>query len=195
VQASLPSSTRRVRRSCVGDRNVGAGIVFGVAGDVDERHEYLLAPADAFFDVIVELGALSDKQQAALIARRQERGDPDWRHVRDPHGNPRALLAALRQAHTAGVEPDAAFARRAEREAQASMLGRLHSMLLTEIENGRVASAADPNLLDSFGISRQRAQQVLSDLERAGLVKSAVGKAASGGRPRKLFWRIGGPSP
>jgi GTPase SAR1 family protein len=171
------------------------GIVFLIAGESDNESEFLTPPADAFFDRVVRLQPLDDLQQQQLIARRRERDDPDWSHLRDPNGNPRALLATLRQAQAAGVEPDAAFARRNELETRASTMGRVHSMILAEIENGVVASAADADLLDRLGISRQRAQQVLTDLERGGLVQSATSAGAAGaagGRPRKVFWRIGG---
>jgi GTPase SAR1 family protein len=171
------------------------GIVFLVAGEPDNEPEFLTPPADAFFDRVVRLRPLDDVQQQQLILRRREHGDPDWSHLRDPNGNPRALLATLRQAQAAGVEPDAAFARRAERETRASTMGRVHSMMLAEIENGVVASAADADLLDRLGISRQRAQQVLTDLERGELVQSTTSAVAAGGRPRKVFWRIGGEAP
>ena len=83
-------------------------------------------------------------------------------------GNPRALLAALRDA-AGGSDVQGILARRAERQSQAAdELGPLASMMLAEIENGASASASDRDWLTRFGVSRQRAQQVLAELARGG---------------------------
>jgi energy-coupling factor transporter ATP-binding protein EcfA2 len=168
------------------------GITWAVAGDVAHRAGYLAPPADAFFERVIVLGPLSDEQQMALIRKRREAGDPDWLiDVRVSSGNPRSLLASLRDAQDATDAASAGLlAARAARERVAADLGRLHSALLAEIEDGAAVSASDRDLLRRFGISRQRAQQVLNELESRGLVESGTRSSAESGRPRKVYWRV-----
>ncbi|MDQ6774121.1 MAG: hypothetical protein M3024_14255, partial [Candidatus Dormibacteraeota bacterium] len=58
--------------------------------------------------------------------------------------------------------------------------------LYAEIVAGGAVSMSDAGLLGRLGWSRPRAQQVVAELEAAGLVTSA-GEVAPRGRPRKLF--------
>ncbi len=169
------------------------GVTWVVSGDTDDLARHLTPPADAFFETVVELAPLTDGQQAELIVRRRETGDPRWMaDVRTARGTPRALLASLRNAQAAGsANAGAVLAARAERELAAERLGRLHSTMLAEIEDGAALSASDEQVLRRFGVSRQRAQQVLAKLEGRGLVESGM-RPSSGGRPRKLYWRLGG---
>jgi hypothetical protein len=161
-----------------------------VAGDALHRQQYLTPPADAFFERIVELAPLTDEQQQQLIRKRLDRGE-DRRlvDVRVENGSPRTLLATLREAATAA---DAAtlLARRAERQQSVDQtLGRLAGMMLAEIEDGAAASASDPAWLERFGVSRQRAQQILSALEHAGHIRAERLPGPSG-RPRKVYRRL-----
>ena len=158
-----------------------------VAGDNSRRQQYLTPPADAFFERVVELPPLTESQQQELIQKRLEQGDDrGMMAVRGESGNPRALLAALREA-TSADDAQAMLARRAQRQTRADdELGRLAGMMLAEIEDGALASASDPDWLKRFGVSRQRSQQVLAALERSGLVR---GERLPGptGRPRKVY--------
>lgn len=165
------------------------GLVWVVAGDEARRQQYLTPPADAFFERIVELAPLTDAQQDELIRKRLDRSDDrNVVAIRLVSGNPRALLAALRGA--AGPEDaQATLAGRAARQTRADELGRLASTMLAEIEDGAAASASDPDWLKRFGVSRQRAQQVLADLEREGLVHAERLPGPSG-RPRKVYRRL-----
>lgn len=166
------------------------GLVWIVAGDVARRQQYLTPPADAFFERVVELAPFDDTQQAELIRRRLEGEDVGGlMGVTVESGNPRALLAALRDATGAGEDVQTVLARRAERETRASTLGRLESMMLAEIEDGATASASDSEWLERFGVSRQRAQQALALLEREALVRAERLPGPSG-RPRKVYRRI-----
>jgi type II secretory pathway predicted ATPase ExeA len=165
-----------------------------VAGDSARRQQYLTPPADAFFERVVELSPLTEAQQQELIAKRLERGD-DQRMVavQGESGNPRALLAALREA-TSADDAQAMLARRAERQAQADdQLGSLAGMMLAEIEDGALASASDPDWLRRFGVSRQRTQQVLAELGDKGFIQ-AERLPGPNGRPRKVYRRLEGPS-
>lgn len=166
------------------------GLVWVVAGDQARRQQYLTPPADAFFERVVELARLTDAQQDELIRKRLERGDDRGViAVRLESGNPRALLAALREAASAD-DAQALLARRAERQTRAAdELGRLASMMLAEIDDGAAASASDPEWLGRFGVSRQRAQQVLAELEHEGLVRAERLPGPSG-RPRKVYRRL-----
>jgi type II secretory pathway predicted ATPase ExeA len=161
-----------------------------VAGDALHRQQYLTPPADAFFERIVELAPLTDRQQEQLIRKRLDRGeDRELVGVRVENGNPRTLLVTLREA-TSAADAATLLARRAERQQRVGeTLGRVASMMLAEIEDGAVASASDTAWLDRFGVSRQRAQQVLSALERAGHVR-AERLPGPGGRPRKVYRRL-----
>lgn len=167
------------------------GITWALAGDVDHRASYLAPPADAFFESVVTLAPLTDEQQLQLIRKRCDANDPGWFHdVRVPSGNPRALLAVLRDAQGASdATAGGLLAARTARQEKAQGRGRLHSMVLAEIEDGAVVSASDEKFLDRFGISRQRAQQVLSDLEKDNLVASGTRPSPTSGRPRKMYWK------
>ena len=167
-----------------------AGLVWVVAGDKARRQQYLTPPADAFFERVVELTPLTQTQQKDLIRRRLDHGDDrEVLAVNVESGNPRSLLGALRET-TSPHDAQATLALRAERQTRAAEeLGRLASMMLAEIEDGAPASASDPEWLKRFGVSRQRAQQVLADLEREGLV-SAERLPGPTGRPRKVYRRV-----
>jgi hypothetical protein len=165
------------------------GIVWVVAADIARRQEYLTPPADAFFERVLELQPLTEAQQHDLIRRRLAPADDiGLTRVTTESGSPRALLSALREAVTTdGVE--ATLARRAERQLLAEKrIGPLGSMMLAEIEDGATASASDADWRDRFGVSRQRAQQVLAQLEREGLVRAERLPGPSG-RPRKVYRR------
>jgi hypothetical protein len=170
------------------------GLVWVVSGDRARRQQYLTPPADAFFERVVELPPLTDAQQDELIRKRLDRSDDRGIvAVRLESGNPRALLAALREA--AGADDvQVMLARRTERQTRAATeLGPLASTMLAEIEDGAAASASDPEWLRRFGVSRQRAQQVLAELEREGLVRAERLPGPSG-RPRKVYRRLEGGS-
>jgi hypothetical protein len=170
------------------------GLAWIVTGDVARRQQYVTPPADAFFERIVELAPFDDAQQLELINRRLEGEDIGGLvGVTVESGNPRVLLAALRDATGAGEDVQTVLARRTERETRASTLGRLESLMLAEIEDGATASASDAAWLERFGVSRQRAQQALALLEREELVQAERLPGPSG-RPRKVYRRIEGNS-
>jgi type II secretory pathway predicted ATPase ExeA len=167
------------------------GLVWIVAGDAAQAHRYLTPPSDAFFERIVKLAPLTEEQQDQLIRKRLDgEPHPELAAIRVKNGNPRTLLATLREVATGG-DAQTLLAARAQRQQRVdATLGALAGMMLAEIEDGAVASAADPEWLERFGISRQRAQQVLSALERTGNVQ-AERVPGPNGRPRKVYRRIG----
>lgn len=165
------------------------GLTWVVAGDQARRGQYLTPPADAFFEQVVELPPMTVDEQAELMKLRVEpKSGTAPIGVTLQSGNPRAVLSALRDA-AHPEDPGAALQQRAERQRRADRLGRLGGLMLAEIEDGAVASAADPAWLERFGVSRQRAQQVLSSLARVGLV-DVDQRPGSNGRPRNVYRRV-----
>ena len=159
-----------------------------VAIDADELGTVTRPPADAFFDVEVALPPMSDDELVELLRRRETPlGETALRQIAAAsRGSPRAALQAARQAVIDGREPGDVLAARAWRETEAVRLGRPHAMLMAELERLGAASASDEDLLDRMGWTRERAAQVLAQLERAGLVTASTERQARG-RPRKVF--------
>lgn len=154
--------------------------------DDGRRGEVIVPPADVFFEDIIELEPLSDAEQAELISRRLEPGEANPWRVRAPdEGNPRTLLEVTRLAARHG-DPDKQLRAMVRRGTDIRRLGRAASMLYAELEALGPSSASDEELLDRLGWSRQRAAQVLTELEEGGFVRSMMRPGPSG-RPRKTF--------
>jgi energy-coupling factor transporter ATP-binding protein EcfA2 len=157
------------------------------AVESEEASALLRPPADVFFEMHLRLAPMEAADLETLLRLREPAfEDPLLERIAAvARGNPRAALAAGRQAATEeeGIDP---FAARTERERRASLLGRPHSMLLTELEDLEAASASDEALLNRLGWTRERATQVLGDLEREGIVTSSRERQARGA-PRKVY--------
>ncbi len=155
-----------------------------VAADDDDRSALLTPPADAFFELVIELRPLATSQQAELL---RKRGIADAVALADQgNGNPRELLALARLASTDGSSPAMLARARLKRRAEARRLGRPAEMVVAELEASGPLSASDERLLGRLGWTRERAVQVLKQLEAAGLVTTSLQKGPSG-RPRKLY--------
>jgi energy-coupling factor transporter ATP-binding protein EcfA2 len=142
-------------------------------------------PADAFFDVVLELGPLSrEAQRAILEARAGVEGSKIASQLDE--GNPRRLITLAREALEGGAKPSAMLSALSRRDAEVAKIGRAASMLMAELESLGPTSASDERLLGRLGWTRTRAVQVLRQLEEAGLVTSSMVKGDSG-RPRKLY--------
>lgn len=159
-----------------------------IATDDRERASLMEAPADAFFDRLIDLRPMSGEEQVSLLARRDIDIDPTSLPplLQASEGNPRMLLAVAREAVEGGQAIDDLLAARAKRQTAASTLGRPASMLLAELEDMGAASASDEELLERLGWTRSRATQLFAELENAGLVSSREEKGHSG-RPRKVY--------
>jgi hypothetical protein len=164
--------------------------------DVDEP-AFLRPPADAFFDITVRLGALSDDDMHDLLRRRatvEELSDEAVTEVVSlAAGVPRRaidlarhLLLAPGEAHGAMSSVEAIRDRLLDREQIVERLGTPARMLLAELETVGGASASDERLLTRLGWTRARASQVFGELEREGLVEATAEPRASG-RPRRVF--------
>jgi hypothetical protein len=121
------------------------------------------------------------------VSRRLAPGEATpWRLRRPGEENPRLLLQTVRETVRSGGPPDAYLAALAERDRHVNQLGRPAAMAYAELQNSGPASASDEELLHRLGWSRQRAAQVLAELEREGLVRAELRPGPSG-RPRKTF--------
>jgi hypothetical protein len=166
-----------------------------VAGDTDARATYLAPPADAFFEVVVELSPLSDEAAEELLQRRAggELLPPELVRaaVELAGGNPDRLLSAARSLLIDGVSLDALRGMQKWRASQLAALGPAAQRLLEDLEAFGPASASDADLLARLNWSRGRAAQVFRQLETAGLVRSSAQRSVNGSPDRKVFEPLG----
>jgi len=174
-------------------------ITWIVSGNRRDGSRYLEAPADSFFDAVVELGELSVDDATELL-RRRARSAP----IDDPAGEvllgvaatlgqqvsprtPRNLLAAAREVLLASDDPTQRVTNQYALHLQAAGLSRPAAMLFTELIDLAPVSASDKRLLERLGWTRTRASQVFKQLEGAGLVVATEEAPDGPGRPRKLY--------
>lgn len=157
-----------------------------VAADERDRGAYLTPPADAFFDVVVELPPLAEEQRRELLRGRI--GDSPHVEVLAARGsgNPRELLALAREAATSDASPRELLEARSLRRDEGVRLGAPAAMLMAELEASGPASASDERLLRRLGWTRARAVQVFKQLEQAGIVTASEQRGGAG-RPRKIY--------
>jgi hypothetical protein len=139
------------------------GHLWVLAIDADDRPTALKLPADAFFDMVVDLAPLSTDELARVLRLRSpETPAATARHVAaNAKGNPRRALRALGDAVVHGVDPSSSLAARAALETQASLSGRPHGMLMAELLERGQASASDAELQRSLGMSRAQEARLL----------------------------------
>jgi hypothetical protein len=165
-----------------------------VAAPRELRIELLTPPANAFFEEIIELKPLDQRQQEQLLSLRLAPGEAiPWRLPKEGESNPRRLLETARESVRSGEPLDSRLQAVADRELEVSRLGEPAAALYSQLENYGPASASDEDLLGRIGWSRQRVVQVMQVLEGAGLVQGERQHGPSG-RPRKVF-RIVPPEP
>ncbi|MDQ3676329.1 MAG: AAA family ATPase [Actinomycetota bacterium] len=160
-----------------------------VAIDREDRATALKPPADAFFDVVMELAPLSTDELARVLRLRSpETPARILRHVAaNAEGNPRRALRALGDAAVHGTDPASALAAHSALETAASLIGRPHGMLMAELLERGQASASDSDLQKSLGISRARLSQLFGDLLERELVVQEIEGASGLGRPRTAY--------
>ncbi len=170
-------------------------VVWAVAIDRSEASGLLTPPADAFFETRVDLVGMNADERRRLLAARNDSGElleeAIDRISENGPGNPRQLITLAR---TISEQPDAAspedLTRGVEfrRQQAEALAGRPGAMLVTEMEGLGAVSATDERLLQRLGWSRNRAGEVLAELERGQIVDS-FNEARRGrqGRPRKLY--------
>lgn len=161
-----------------------------LAGEAEEEATYLRGPASAFFETVVHLDRLSERDAAELLSRRT--GDVKLsKALRDQiiaqaEGNPRRLVSLAREAILQGKRPEQISAEQQERERRQRYLGESAHRLLAELEAHGRASASDERLLARMGWTRSRATQVFGELERAGIVRGSLERSGQA-RPRKVY--------
>ncbi len=160
-----------------------------VAVAENEAGPLLSPPADAFFDVVLQLEPLSrDAQRSMLEARAGSAGRRIASQLDE--GNPRRLLGFAREALQGGARLSDLLQALSRRDAEVAKLGRAASMLMAELGSLGPTSASDEELLRRLGWTRSRAVQVLRELEKRGLVTTTTIKGEAG-RPRKLYRPVG----
>lgn len=167
-------------------------IIWVVSGDEAQRAGYLRPPADAFFDVRLQLTSLSLEEAAELLRTRFDRPPAKKvlrRIVDSTDRSPRALVAAARR-HLSDPSSTAEESLRLRAEAQTTLAacGRPAEMLVAELRVlGGAASASDSDLLSALGWSRPRATQVFKQLKEIGLVTASQQRTDGAGRPRTVY--------
>lgn len=149
----------------------------------------LAPPADAFFETILRLDALSQAEAIDLLRRRLPHVDQiRLESIARDGGHPRELLELARQVDwdstAQGADLDGA---RRSRDRALAALGRPAAMLVAEMRDLGPVSASDETLLGRMGWTRPRALQVLAEIEEVGLATSSSPRQAGPGRPKKVY--------
>ena len=148
------------------------------------------APADTFFDVVIELENFESEQLRELLRRRTEAGRPEERDTLNQMSEsalesvapctPRRALSVLRDLYLSDdLEREAN--RLAEIQEVRSHLKPTAVKVLDALNERGPTHAGDEQLLAEVAVTRSRVVQVLAELEAQGLVT-----AERSGR-RKLF--------
>lgn len=165
-------------------------LVWVIAGDIRDRATYLRPPADAFFTRIITLGPLPDDAAFALVRKRisrKEMSDAMVRKlVKSVGGNPRRLLTSAADALIEGTPVGALKKRELQRQEILNGLGDSALRLVEELEAQGPTSASDARFLKRMGWTRGRAAQLLSALEKEGVVRGTT-QRGEGGRRRKVY--------
>lgn len=159
-----------------------------VAGDSAAETLYLEPPADAFFEHTVRLGPLTDADAAKLLrAHVSALSDADIERATSvAGGNPRRLLRAARDIQ-AGIAPACSGADGLAARAIA-VAGPLAGALVGYLADHGPAAASDETMLRQIGASRQRASQLMHELESAGLLETIEQhEPGRRGRPPRRF--------
>jgi energy-coupling factor transporter ATP-binding protein EcfA2 len=163
-------------------------VAWVVAGDVAAESLYLEPPADAFFERTIRLGPLTDADAEKLLrAHEPELNDADIEQaIAVGEGNPRRLLRAAADIQ-AGIAPAAAKADKLAQQA-ATDAGPLAGALVNYLAAHGPTSASDQTMLRQIGASRQRASQLMHQLESAGLLETIEQhEPGRRGRPARRF--------
>jgi energy-coupling factor transporter ATP-binding protein EcfA2 len=163
-------------------------VAWVVAGDSAAETLYLEPPADAFFEHTVKLGPLTDADAAKLLrAHVSVLADADIeRATSAAGGNPRRLVRAASDIQ-AGIAPVGAGADGLEERATA-VAGPLAGALVGYLADHGPAAASDETMLRQIGASRQRASQLMHELESAGLLETIEQhERGRRGRPPRRF--------
>jgi hypothetical protein len=143
-------------------------------------------PANAFFDVVIELDPFEPDIAVEMLRRRKQRGELVEDIAKPSQAmQPRAVLRSAEAGPGARYDAELQheLLTRAERAA-----GRAGAALVAEIWSRGAVSASDADLQRTLGVSRARLTQLLTVLANEGTLVS-TSRATSGaiGRPRTLY--------
>lgn len=160
-----------------------------------QRDEVSRPPADAFFDVRVELGPLPDEDRRELLTRRvDDREDVDLDAVADASdGLPRSLIEIAREAVLSESSPEELVAAREALQARLDALPQAARAAYSYLTANGPVAASDEGLLAAMGFSAQRARVVLAELESEGLARTFLERQERRGRPRKVYEAVAQP--
>jgi hypothetical protein len=164
------------------------GAAWVVAGDSAAEALYLEPPADAFFEHTVKLGPLTDADAEKLLrAHVPDLTDADIeRGIAVAEGNPRRLVRAAGDIQ-AGIAPAGPNTDGLAQQAVA-VAGPLAGALAKYLAANGPTSASDATMLRQIGASRQRASQLMHELESAGLLETIEQhEPGRRGRPARRF--------
>ena len=159
-----------------------------VAGYSAAESLYLQPPADAFFEHTIKLGPLTDADAGRLLrAHVPVLIDTDIeRAIAVGEGNPRRLLRAAGDIQ-AGITPVRLGADEFAQRATA-VAGPLAGAIVGYLAAHGPTAASDETMLRQIGASRQRASQLMHELESAGLLESIEQhEPGRRGRPARRF--------
>ena len=159
-----------------------------VAGDSAAEAFYLEPPADAFFERTVKLGPLTDTDAAKLLRAHVptlSASDIELA-ITVSDGNPRRLLRAASDI-AAGIAPVGSTADEIAQRATV-VAGPLAGAIAGYLAANGPAAASDERMLRQIGASRQRASQLMHELESAGLLETIEQhEPGRRGRPARRF--------
>jgi energy-coupling factor transporter ATP-binding protein EcfA2 len=160
-----------------------------VAIDYGDRATALKPPADAFFDTVVKLEALSSSQLLTILQKRTDELLPETlaQIAADARGSPRVAIRTANDALVHDSDPASELFERARLLDAAAQLGRPQGMLMAELLDLGQASPSDKILLDRLALTRSRVSTLFQELLEAKLVEPAVTRSEGPGRPRKIY--------
>ena len=164
------------------------GATWVVAGDSAAETLYLEPPADAFFEHTIKMGPLTDADAAKLLrAHVPALIDNDIeRAIAVAEGNARRLLRAAGDIQ-AGISPVRLAADEFAERATA-VAGPLAGAIVGYLAAHGPTAASDETMLRQIGASRQRASQLMHELESAGLLETIEQhEPGRRGRPARRF--------
>jgi hypothetical protein len=164
------------------------GATWVVTGDVAAEALYLEPPADAFFERTVKLWPLVDADAAKLLSAHVPtltEAEID-RAIDVAEGNPRRLLRAAGDIE-AGIAPGRSATDKFAEQAT-HVAGQLAGAIVEYLAAHGPTAASDETMLRQIGASRQRASQLLHELETAGLLETIEQhEPGRRGRPPRRF--------
>jgi hypothetical protein len=143
-----------------------------VTGDSAAETLYLEPPADAFFEHTVRLGPMTDADAVKLLrAHSPKLTDAQIdRAIAVAGGNPRRLVRAAGDLE-AGIPP-AGLAADGIAQRAGVVAGPLAAAVVGYLAEHGPTAASDEMMLRQIGASRQRASQLMHELETAGLLET-----------------------